>query len=521
MSEESKRVGEIFKALASGVTWMETQGLPVHCPADGEIIAHLALDDKQSLADKVNRAAAAQRVLGSQKREERAALVEKLSAEIKGSREWLGELITLEAGKTPKEALAEADGASDILLKTIKDASLAEFGGMLRCKERPPVGIVGLITSFNFPLVVANWTIAPALLAGNGVVWKPSEKTPLVALAYKAVFDGAMGGVKDLLQLVIGGREVGEALVSHEAIDMISATGSVQMGQGIKAALARKKNNNVKPILELGGNNGIIISEKMSADHLEWALHSLLNSFLGTTGQRCTNTRRLIVQRGMMDKVVAILQKHIEAFLASAEMQNPLFEIVRLRQGFGETSRHSAFSATADGYGPLIDADAYQRFERAKKRALEEGGKILFGERLLAAEHPNAYYVEPALAVMPAQTAVMHEETFAPLLFIAPYNTLDEAIALLNAPANAGLTNGIYTQSQAEADRFASANQAGHGLINSAKGTGTPAFGMGFGGNKESGTGEILNAADPLKPFTRDDHYRRIAQNKDIAMDWE
>jgi len=490
-----QRLEAIFRALPCDFPLREAQGLPITCPADGSVIACLAPDTKQSLGHKIQRARAAQQAFCQLKRSRREALLEKLSMAIREHRDLLAELITLEAGKTGKEALAEADGSADILLKTIKDAALPKLNGMIRCKEQPPAGIVGLITSFNFPLVVANWTIAPALLAGNGVVWKPSEKTPLAALAYKAVFDKAAAAHGDLLQVIVGGRDIGEMLVAHENIDMISATGSVAMGQGIKAALAQKKNNDMRPILELGGNNGVIISDKMSEKHLDWSLQSLLNSFFGTSGQRCTNTRRLIVHQNMIDNAVELLRQKVEAFLARGS---------------------SAWEEY--GYGPLIDADAYSRFERAKKRVSEEGGEILFGKRLLK-ETPAAYYVEPALALMPAHTALMHEETFAPILFIVPYDGgIDEAIGMVNAPANAGLVNGIYTQSQAEADRFAAANEAGHSVINPPRGTGTPAFGMGFGGNKDSGEGEILNAADPLRPFTREERYRRIAQNKEIGM---
>jgi aldehyde dehydrogenase (NAD+) len=172
------------------------------------------------------------------------------------------------------------------------------------------------------------------------------------------------------------------------------------------------------------------------------------------------------------------------------------------------------------GYGPLIDADAFARFEQAKQQAVREGGRIVLGKRLLEKDYPKADYVEPALALMPEQSAIMHEETFAPLLFIVPYEgDLANAIAMMNAPANAGLVSAIYTLSQKEADQFAAETQAGHGVINSPKGTGTPAFGMGFGGNKASGEGEILNTADPLRAFTRDTHFTRIAQYKEIVMD--
>jgi len=504
MKSAREGVIEAFSHLAPGISLTQKGGLTVTSPADGAVIAELAEDDAKTLDAKIARASAAQKSLCSLTRAERVVLLETLSAAIKQHREKLAELVTLEGGKTTKEALAEVDGSADIILKTCKDASLADLTGMHRCKERPPVGIVGLITSFNFPIAVANWTIAPALLAASAVLWKPSEKTPLTALAYKAVFDQAMGGHADLLQILIGGRAIGEAMVAHESVDMISATGSVGMGKGIKAALAKKKNNSVKPILELGGNNGVIISERMSPEHLQWAVASLLNSFLGTSGQRCTNTRRLIVHRSMYERVVGALEKHLQEFLDTKTIVNPL-----------------SGASNDYGYGPLIDKGAYERFEHAKKHVLAEGGKILLGDRLYAGEFPHAYYVEPALAMLPSQTSIMHEETFAPILFIAPYDgEIAEAIAMVNAPANAGLVNGIYTQSRKEADEFAARNLAGHGVINSPKGTGTPAFGMGFGGNKDSGEGEILNSTDPLRAFTREDAYRRIAQNADVVMDF-
>lgn len=468
----------------------------VTSPIDGAELARIAADTPQTLEQKISKAKTAQAKFSLLPRRAREAVLERLSAAIKAQRDALAQLIHLDGGKTEKESLTEADGSADILLKTIKDAQLPEFNGMLRVKERPPLGVVGLITSFNFPLVVANWTMAPALLAGNAVIWKPSEKTPLVALAYKAVFDRAMGEYADLLHIIIGGREIGEALVAHETIDMISATGSVAMGKGIKATLAKKKNNTAKSILELGGNNGVIISEHVSDGHVEFAVKSILSSFLGTTGQRCTNTRRVFIHKQWYDKAVALFTAAIEAMLAGGE------------------------AAWAEhGYGALIDADAFARFEKAKAEVIKDGGKIIRGARLLADKFPKAFYVEPALALLPAQMPIMHEETFAPLLYLVPYEgDIAQAVALVNAPDNAGLVGGIYTLSQKEADYFAYHNGAGHAVINSPKGTGTPAFGMGFGGNKASGEGEILNAVDPLRPFVRDDRFIRIAQNKDILL---
>jgi aldehyde dehydrogenase (NAD+) len=498
------RIRDMFTALGA-LPGENAQGLKIHSPCDGQHLWTLATDTPATLHAKLDAAATAQTPWASLPRDQRAQRLEALAAHIRQHRDILAEIITLDGGKTAGEALAEADGSADILLKTIKDASLPEFGGMLRRKERPPVGIVGLITSFNFPLAVAGWTIAPALLAGNAVLWKPSEKTPLVAHAYKAIFNEAMGEHRHLLDILTGTRDIGEALVAHERIDMISATGSVAMGNGIRAVLAAKTNRAIPPILELGGNNAVVISDKLSPGHLEWSVGALLNSFFGTSGQRCTNTRRLLVHASVYLQVETLLKNHVKTLLAAGIIQNPL-----------------SGASNDYGCGPLIDHDAYTRFETAKTRVRAEGGTVLFGARLLADAYPNAYYVEPALALLPAQSPIMFEETFAPLLFIAPYDgDIALAASLANAPDNAGLVNGIYTQSQPEADRFAALNRAGHSVINSPKGTGTPAFGMGFGGNKASGEGEILNAADPLRAFTRADSYNRIAQNKDIIMDWE
>lgn len=498
------RVTELFSKL--GVSWHPKGALVVTSPGSGDVIAQLAADTEKSLEDTVKSAVVTQQAWSSLARNGRVGALEAYAVALRAKKDVLAELIMLEAGKTAKEAVAEAEGASEIILKTIKDTTLPEFNGMSRCKERLPAGVVGLITSFNFPIAVAHWTTAPALLAGNAVVWKPSEKTPLVALACKAIFAKALPEYSQLLQIVIGAREVGQALVAHEQVDVISATGSVTMGQGIRKTLAKKKNNAVPPILELGGNNGVIISEKVTPEHLRFALSSLLNSFFGSTGQRCTNTRRLFVHRSQYDETVAQLTKYIETFLASV-----------VKDGVIDPDN-------AYGYGPLIDEDAYLRFEDAKKETIAEGGRIVLGSRLFAERNPRIYFVEPALALLPSacaleETSILHRETFAPLLFMVPYDgTIMEALRMLNAPGNAGLVGGIYTLSQKEADVFARLNEAGHSLINSPKGTGTPAFGMGFGGNKESGAGEILNSADPLQAFTRPGRFSRIAQNKDIVM---
>ncbi|MDX2112451.1 MAG: aldehyde dehydrogenase family protein [Alphaproteobacteria bacterium] len=469
-------------------------GLAVRSPHRGALMATIALDSPATISDKLSNLTRAQGAWAALAASEREKKLVEYAGALKEQRELMAAILSEEAGKTMKEALAETDSAEATITNTIKQATLPEQGGMNRRKERPPVGVVGLITSFNFPIAVAHWSLAPALLSGNGVLWKPSEKTPLTALAVKAVFDRVMGAHAGLLEVAIGGREVGEALVAHESVDMVSATGSVGMGMGIKKLLAAKKNNSIPPILELGGNNGVVISNHVSKEHLNWSLAAILTSFLGTTGQRCTNTRRLFIQRSLYDESVSILEQLLREFMA-AQASDP---------------------ENAYGYAVLIDEDGYRRFEAAKAKAQKEGGRIVMGAKL---DSPaGVYRTEPALVLLSTQTATMHEETFAPLLYVVPYETLNDAISMVNAPDNSGLVAAIYTQSQSEADLFAARAEAGHILINSPKGTGTPAYGMGFGGNKHSGCGEILNSADPLAAFTRQTHFRRIAQNKDVVM---
>jgi len=440
-----------------------------------------------SLQPIIHTAQGAQKYLAAADRNTRVQLLEHYALALKEQRVPLAALLAQDARKTLKDAQAEIDGTVEIIGKTIRDTTLADFGDMARERLRAPVGIVGLITSFNFPAAVAHWTIAPAVLAGNAVLWKPSEKTPLVAFECKKIFDAVAGDFAGVMQVVKGNRETGAAMVADEAVDMISATGSVGMGEAIRKTLAGKKNNTVAPILELGGNNGVVIGEAMTEEHLSFALTSVLSSFLGTTGQRCTNTRRLIVHAKWFEQTVAGLERMVGDFIASGAMRDP---------------------ENIYGYNTLVDDDAQVRFESAKQQAAKEGGRIIFGGA-----------GEPALAIMPAQTAIMHTETFAPLLYIMPYSGgMDAAMALVNAPDNAGLVNAIYTLGKAEADYFAAHNEAGHSLINSPKGTGTPAHGMGFGGNKASGSGEILWSIDPLATFTRPNPVRRVAVNKTIPL---
>ena len=352
-------------------------GLVDVSPITGEVIATLKIDTAEIVGQSALKARQAQKNWVEIPRAIREEFLEFLSLAVKARQKELSAIIIYEGGKTVKEAEGEAGNAADILSKTVKDAKLADLGDFRRVKEREPVGLVGVITSFNFPLAVANWNIAPALLAGNAVLWKPSEKTPLTALAYEAIYEQAVQQfnaqkAKDivpagLLQVVVGERETGQALVASEDVDMICATGSVGMGQAIKNTLAQKKNKGAPPILELGGNNAVVVSEKNSEEYLERAVTAIVSSVFGTSGQRCTNTRRLIVHEDVYTIVVNKLNDKYISFIGSGAIKSPLV---------GESIEH--------GYGPLIDLEALHNFEQAMKEATAQGGTILFGKRMLA-----------------------------------------------------------------------------------------------------------------------------------------
>ena len=474
--------------------------LIVTSPLTGKQIAELDVDTEATLNDMVDRAVIVQADFKKESRHAREELLIKLSSALLTYRDKLTDIITEDAGKSTKDSLAEVDGSITVIKKTIDNSTLPLAEGMKCLKERVPVGVIGLITSFNFPLAVAFWSIAPAILAGNAVVWKPSKSAPLVALEIKKIFDLIVEDkYKDLLQVLVSERGLGNKLVAHEHIDMISATGSVEMGESINRTLSRKINNEIKPVLELGGNNGVVISEKMSLEHLSFSINAVMTSLFGSNGQRCTNTRRVFVHRSHYNFVTDMMEIKINNMLKT--------DIVAAIN----TKTWNEY-----GYSALIDVDAFNRFEKTICEASIQGGKVKFGNRLPTAE--NVYVVEPALALMQHQTSTMFNECFAPLLFVTPYDTLDEAIALINAPDNAGLVSGIFTQSQEEVDVFSRRIDSGHIVVNPARGTGAPAYGMGFGGNKDSGEGEIRSDIDPLLPFTRVGAVRRIAVNASIEM---
>jgi len=395
----------------------------------------------------------------------RGELVRLLGEELRAAKADLGALVTLEAGKTTSEGLGEVQEMIDICDYAV--GLSRQLFGLTIASERPdhrmmetwrPLGVVGVISAFNFPVAVWSWNAALALVCGDPVVWKPSEKTPLTALAVQALFERAEARFGDapagLLHVLIGGREVGEALVDHPLIPLVSATGSTAMGRAVAPRLAQRF---ARALLELGGNNAAIV--RPSAD-LDLTVRAIAFAAMGTAGQRCTTLRRLIVH----GEVYAPLIQRLKAAYASVAVGDPRSAEVLV--------------------GPLIDPAAAEAMARALDEARAAGGIVHGGEPFAG---PGAgAYVRPALVEMPSQADIVRRETFAPILYVMRADDLDEAIAV-NNDVPQGLSSSIFTNDLREAERFIAASDCGIANINI--GPSGAEIGGAFGGEKETGGG--------------------------------
>jgi aldehyde dehydrogenase (NAD+) len=338
-----------------------------------------------------------------------------------------------------------------------------------------PVGPVGVISAFNFPVAVWSWNAALAIVCGNPVIWKPSDKTPLTALACQALFERAAadtGTPADISQVVLGGGEVGAALAAHEGVPILSATGSTAMGRKVAPVVATRFG---RAILELGGNNAAIVAS--SAD-LDLALRGIVFSAAGTAGQRCTSLRRLIVHRSIHDELV----ERIGRAYASLPIGNPL----------------------TDGtlVGPLVDGGSFDRMQAALASARDVGGTVVAGgERALDDAAADAFYARPAIVAMPAQTDVVRTETFAPILYAMAYDDFDEALELHNDVPQ-GLASSVFTLNVREAERFMAAAGSDCGIANVNIGPSGAEIGGAFGGEKETGGGRE-SGSDAWKGYMR------------------
>ncbi len=460
-----------------------TEGeLVVRTPITGQVIAHVAKTSGPAAQLAIDAARQAFLVWRNIPAPRRGELVRALGEELRAEVEALGRLVTIETGKLLTEGCGEVQEMIDIcgfaagLSRQLTGLTIASERAHHRMMETwHPLGVVGVISAFNFPVAVWSWNAALALVCGNAVVWKPSEKAPLTALATQALFERAaakVGGVPaGLCALLVGDAQLGELLVDSPQVSLVSATGSTTMGRAVGPRLAKRF---ARSILELGGNNAAIVCP--SAD-LDLTLRGIAFSAMGTAGQRCTSLRRLIVHESIYDNMVTRLKR------------------VYLSVGVGDPRESGTL------VGPLIDARSFAAMQSALEEARAVGATVTGGERVGVDGAAEAFYVRPALVEIAEQAAVVKRETFAPILFVLKYREIEEAIALQNDVPQ-GLSSSIFTLNMREAERFVSASGSDCGIANVNIGTSGAEIGGAFGGEKETGGGRE-SGSDAWKQYMR------------------
>ncbi len=469
---------------STGTKWISCNGpvLDSVSPVDGIKTGSVTCADKQAYEQVITKAQEAFAVWRMWPAPKRGEIVRQVGDALRANKEQLGKLVSYEMGKSLQEGYGEVQEMIDICDFAV--GLSRQLYGLTMHSERPahrmyeqwhPLGIVGIISAFNFPVAVWSWNSALAWVCGNTTIWKPSEKTPLCGIAVQnivaAVFEKnhVPEGVNGLLQ---GGREVGEWLSADARIPLVSATGSTRMGKAVSAAVAGRLG---RSILELGGNNAIIISQH--AD-LDMALIGCVFGAVGTAGQRCTTTRRLIIHETVYD---AFTEKLVKAY-------------GQLRIGDPLNTHHHV--------GPLIDSDAVKMYLHAIEQCKQQGGHfIVAGGVLAGAGYESGCYVSPCIAEVTNEMAIVQQETFAPILYLMKYSTLEEAIALQNGVPQ-GLSSAIMTVNLREAEYFLSHTGSDCGIANVNIGTSGAEIGGAFGGEKETGGGRE-SGSDAWKAYMR------------------
>jgi aldehyde dehydrogenase (NAD+) len=456
--------------------------LVARTPITGGELARLRSQSAEEVADTVAGAAEAFRVWRTVPAPVRGNLVRELGELLREHKADLGALVSIEAGKIRSEGLGEVQEMIDICDLAV--GLSRQLHGLTIASERPghrmmeqwhPLGVVAVISAFNFPVAVWSWNAALAFVCGDPVVWKPSEKTLLTALACQALVREAArraGAPEGISSVVLGGAEAGQVLVDDPRVALVSATGSTRMGRAVAPRVAARFG---RLLLELGGNNAAIVTP--SAD-LDLTVRGIVFSAAGTAGQRCTSLRRVIAHSSIADELV----DRIKSAYQSLPIGSPL----------------------ADGtlVGPLIDQAAYDGYVTALEKAQANGGELLAGgSRVLADQAPEAYYVQPALVRMPTQSDIVRAETFAPILYVLTYDDIDEALALHNEVPQ-GLSSSIFTLDVREAERFLSAEGSDCGIANVNIGPSGAEIGGAFGGEKETGGGRE-SGSDAWKNYMR------------------
>jgi aldehyde dehydrogenase (NAD+) len=492
-SEKTKQIltrlgiREINSGVTTGTVWYEPKGeLTVsETPIDGSIIAKVinaTLEDYENVIKIAQNAFSIWRSVPAPKRGE---IVRQIGMAIREAKEDLGYLVSVEMGKIYQEGLGEVQEMIDLCDFAVGQ-SRQLYGFSMR-SERPehrmfdqyhPLGIVGLITSYNFPVAVWSWNAMIAAIAGDVVIWKPSSKTPLCAIATQKIIEKVLKANKlpeGIFNLVVAKSSVlGDNFVADKRIPLFSVTGSTLVGKRIGEIVGKRLG---RTILELGGNNAVIVSEH--AD-LEMAIRSIVFGAVGTCGQRCTSTRRIIVNEKVYDEVknrLLLTYQQIDSKIGSPLDSNTLV-------------------------GPLIDKSAVKAFQHAVEQVQKEGGKLLHGGTVVGGEkYLSGNYVVPALAEAENHYKIVQEETFAPILYMIKYKTIEEAIELNNAVPQ-GLSSSIFTMNMREAEKFLSDYGSDCGIANVNSGTSGAEIGGAFGGEKDTGGGRE-SGSDSWKVYMR------------------
>ncbi len=478
-------VNEINKGASTGSHWFATRGEEIHSysPVDGQLIATVKGATEAEYEAAILKGQEAFKIWRQVPAPKRGEVVRQLGQKLREFKAPLGKLVSYEMGKSYQEGLGEVQEMIDICDFAV--GLSRQLNGSTLHSERPvhrmydqyhPLGIVGIISAFNFPVAVWCWNTALAWICGDVCIWKPSEKTPLTAIACQkiaaAVFaeNNVPEGVSTVL---IGGPELGIALSNDKRVPLLSATGSTRMGKAVGEAVGKRLG---KSLLELGGNNAIIITP--TAD-LKLVLPGVVFGAIGTSGQRCTSTRRLIIHDSIYDQVKDIL---VNAY-KQIKIGNPLDE--------------------RNHMGPLIDVDAVNTYLAAIAKVKEEGGNLLIEGKALAGEgYESGCYVTPSMAEVENHFAIVQHETFAPLLYLIKYTgDVNNAIALQNDVAQ-GLSSSIFTNNIRESEQFLSASGSDCGIANVNIGTSGAEIGGAFGGEKETGGGRE-SGSDAWKVYMR------------------
>ncbi|MCF8295428.1 MAG: aldehyde dehydrogenase family protein [Bacteroidales bacterium] len=487
--EVLKRLGiqEVNPGVSTGAAWLPATGKITEStsPIDGSLIAKVqnaSLEEYEAVMKKAQEAFLVWRKTPAPVRGE---VVRQIGDALRAAKADLGYLVTLEMGKIYQEGLGEVQEMIDICDFAVGQARL--LNGYTMHSERPdhrmydqyhPIGIVGLITSFNFPVAVWAWNSMLTAICGDVVVWKPSSKTPLTAVAVQHIIADVLrknNVPEGVFNMIVASSSVlGDNFAADTRIPLFSVTGSTAVGKRVGGIVGKRLG---KSILELGGNNAVIISEKAN---LEMAIKSVVFGAVGTCGQRCTSTRRLIIHESRYEDVKAKLLMAYES--VSGKIGSPFDENTLV--------------------GPMIDEIAVAAFSNALKEAEKEGGKIIFGGKVLSGKpYESGNYVVPALVEAENHYHIVQEETFAPILYLIKYKTIDEAIALNNGVMQ-GLSSGLFTENLLEAEKFLSEAGSDCGIANINIGTSGAEIGGAFGGEKDTGGGRE-SGSDSWKAYMR------------------